>query len=69
MTAKRREAFLAALSACGNVTVAAERACVSRSWVVQQRRREAGFDAACRAAADAARARLRLARDNAPPEN
>ena len=44
----RRKAFLTALAACGNITLAAERVAVSRSWVGLQRATDAGFDAACR---------------------
>jgi len=45
---QRRAAFLAALKATGNQTLAAERARVSRSWVRLHRARDAGFDAAVR---------------------
>jgi hypothetical protein len=66
MSKHRREAFLAALEASGNQTLAAERTCVSRSWVCKQRALDAGFDAACRAAIEAADARLRGAEGNRP---
>ena len=51
---RRCAAFVRALEATGNVTLAAERACVSRSWVLKRRREDPGFDAACRAAIAAA---------------
>jgi hypothetical protein len=57
--AARREVFLRALGACGNQTVAAERARVSRSWVCTWRRKDPGFDAAVKAAVAEAGARLR----------
>ncbi len=70
MTAKmsgcRRDAFLRALEESGNQTLAAERACVSRSWVCKARGLNAAFDAACRAAIEAADARLRGGGGNRP---
>ena len=57
--ARRRRAFLTALSQTGNQTLAAERARVSRSWVTLQRSADPAFDAAVRAAIDAARVALR----------
>ena len=59
ITAARREAFLRALEACGNQTVAAERVRVSRSWVCKWRGLDPDFDAAVKAAVAAAGARLR----------
>jgi hypothetical protein len=67
MSQRRRAAFLRALEATGNQTLAAERACVSRSWVCKERSLNAGFDAACRAAIGAAKERLTEAGENAPP--
>jgi hypothetical protein len=58
MEARRREAFLRALEATGNQTLAAERACVSRSWVCKERGLSAEFDSACRAAISRAERRL-----------
>ena len=58
MSARRCAAFLKALRESGNVTVAAERACVSRSWVVKRRGEDPGFDADCREAVASASARL-----------
>ena len=55
----RRDAFLAALAATGNQTLAAERAKVSRSWVTASRARDAGFDAAVRGAVEEAAVDLR----------
>jgi hypothetical protein len=71
MTAKlserRKGAFLAALALCGNQTVAAERVCVSRSWVCQMRRRDSGFDEACREAIREARDGLAAHPERRPP--
>ena len=67
VSSRRRRAFLKAYASCGNVTVAAERVGVSRSWVSLTRRAEPGFDAACRAALAAAKARLAMSPDNRPP--
>ncbi len=67
MRASRRAAFLRALEASGNVTLASERTGVSRSWVCLERQRNAEFDADCRAAVAAAKARLSQAGDNRPP--
>lgn len=50
ITATRQAAFLKALAETGNQTLAAERAKVSRSWVLLHRKRDAGFDAAVREA-------------------
>lgn len=68
MSDKRRAAFLKALEACGNQTLAAERVCVSRSWVCQERMRNPEFDAECRRVIASAQARLRRAEGNRPPE-
>jgi hypothetical protein len=62
----RRAAFLKALAATGNITVSAERAKVSRSWVLLHRSRDAAFDAACREAVGEARERLREHRERRP---
>ena len=58
ISAARLKAFLKALGETGNQTLAAERAKVSRGWVTLHRGRDAGFDAAVRAAVAAARERL-----------
>lgn len=55
MSGRRRAAFLRALEACGNQTLAAERACVSRSWVCKGRAEDPQFDATVRAAVEKAR--------------
>ena len=68
MSERRRDAFLAALEACGNQTLAAEKAAVSRSWVCKERGLDAGFDARCRAAIAAADGRLKGSADNCPPK-
>jgi hypothetical protein len=67
MSEKRREAFLAALEASGNQTLAAEKAAVSRSWVCKERGLNPEFDSKVRAAIAAADARLKGAGDNRPP--
>jgi hypothetical protein len=48
--APRKRAVVAALGRWGNITLAAERAKVSRSWVERHRGLDPAFDAACRAA-------------------
>ncbi|MGZ9015013.1 MAG: hypothetical protein ACXW26_01150 [Allosphingosinicella sp.] len=72
MTAKmsetRRAAFLKALKVCGNQTVAAERTCVSRSWVCKERGLNPAFDAECRRVIAAAQERLRQAEGSRPPQ-
>jgi hypothetical protein len=67
MSERRRAAFLAALEASGNQTLAAEKACVSRSWVCKERSLNPEFDAKVRALIAAADARLRGGAGNAPP--
>jgi hypothetical protein len=54
----RRHAFLAALRATGNQTLAAERAKVSRSWVQFHRSEDPAFRAAVALAVDEAKAML-----------
>jgi len=68
MSDKRRAAFLKALEATGNQTLAAERACVSRSWVCQERVRNPEFDAECRKLVVSADERLRSTEGNRPPQ-
>ena len=58
ITGRRRANFLHFLAASGNLTISAERAKVSRSWVGLQRSSDAAFDAACRAALAEARRTL-----------
>lgn len=58
MREARKKAFLKALAETGNFTLAAERAKVSRSWVLKARKAEPGFDAACEAAVWESFARL-----------
>lgn len=70
MSASRRNAFLKALGETGNFTISAERAKVSRSWVLLHRKRDAGFDAECREAVEKARQsfdRLRTSGGKQPP--
>lgn len=66
MTAKisprHRQAFLEALAETGNYTLAASQVRVSKDWAFRLRRRDAGFDAACREARE--RARVRLAKSD-----
>jgi hypothetical protein len=50
-----RKAFLRALAETGNVAMAADQVRVSRDWAYKLRRRDAGFDAACREAVAAFR--------------
>lgn len=57
-SAAKQAAFLKAVAETGNQTIAAERAKVSRSWVVLHRSRDAAFDAAVREAVAQARAAL-----------
>jgi len=63
----RRRAFLKAYARTGSVTLSAERAKVSRSWVTLTRRGDAGFDARCRAAKAESAERLAGAVSNRPP--
>lgn len=58
MCGKRRAAFLAALAATGNRTLAAERAKVSRSWVRLHRSTDPAFRAEMEAAVAASARRL-----------
>lgn len=55
---RRRAKFLHFLAASGNLTLSAERAKVSRSWVGLHRSTDPAFDAACRAAIAGARVML-----------
>lgn len=43
MSAGRRSAFLKELGKTGNITVSADRAAVSRGWVLRQRKADAEF--------------------------
>ncbi len=67
MSAARRAAFLKGLAETGNVTVSAERAKVSRSWVQLHRSTDPEFDSACRAAVAEARERLSGHGERRPP--
>jgi hypothetical protein len=58
ITASRRRAFLTYLTNTGNVSLSAERAKVSRSWVRLHRAEDPAFDEACREALAVAGARL-----------
>jgi hypothetical protein len=62
----RRKAFLKALAETDNVTLAAERAKVSRSWVLKARKAEAAFDAACEEAVRQSFGRLAGQESNRP---
>lgn len=68
MSDRRRAAFLKALAVCGNQTLAAERVCVSRSWVCQERMRNPEFNSECGRVIAQARERLRRSEGNRPPE-
>jgi hypothetical protein len=63
----KRRAFLRAFARCGNVTLSAGQAGLSRSWVSLTRRAEPEFDARCRAAKAASAARLAGGECNRPP--
>ena len=67
MAAARQAAFLKALGETGNFTLSAEKAKLSLSWVRLHRAEDQAFDAACRTAVAAAKARLARAGDNRPP--
>lgn len=67
MSPARVAAFLAALRATGNLTLAAERAKVSRSWVRVQRSADPGFARECERAKAAAELRMRRAGRRRPP--
>lgn len=63
----RRAAFLTALAETGNQTLAAERARVSRSWVILRRRTDSSFRRESDTAIAAAKARLAAAAHSRPP--
>lgn len=65
--AARRQAFLKAFAQSGNVTLSAQQAGISRSWVGLARRADPAFDAACKAAKAEASARLAGGERNRPP--
>lgn len=72
MTAKvseaKRRAFLRAFAQSGNMTLSAERAGMSKSWVTKARRADPDFDLACRAAKAASVGRLGAGDCNRPPK-
>src|SRR3954454_9938718 len=68
MSGRKRGAFLRGFARTGNVTLAAERAGLSRSWVSMRRRADPAFDAECRAAKAASAERLGRHAGNRPPE-
>ena len=65
---KRKAAFFKALAETGNQTVSAERARVSRSWVVQWQARDPAFRAEMDVCIAGAAARLAAASSQAPDE-
>ena len=67
MSAARRRAFLSAVAATGNQTLAAERTKVSRSWVQLHRSGDPEFRQAVEDAVAAARARLGHNAERKPP--
>src|SRR3954469_9518004 len=67
MSGRKRGAFLRGFARTGNVTLAAERAGLSRSWVSMTRRADPAFDADCRAAKAASAERLGRGGGNRPP--
>ena len=68
ITESRKSAFLKALSETGNVTISAERAKVSRSWVLKQRRADVGFEAEFLKAKRQSFDRLRMSGERKPPK-
>lgn len=64
--AKRRKDFLAELARAGNLTLAAERAKVSRSWALRRRRDDPAFREQVEAAIRAAHGRLAEAESSGP---
>jgi hypothetical protein len=68
MSAARKDAFLRALAATGNVTLAAEQVGVSRSWVRKRRGEDGVFDAACVRAIGAASGSLGAREGIAAPQ-
>lgn len=62
----RKRAFFAALAETGNQTISAERARVSRSWVILHRRTDPAFRARMEAVLAEARARLADAAEQRP---
>lgn len=68
ISADRRAAFLRAFARSGNLTLAAERAGVSKSWVIKARLADSGFARECRAAKAAAGVRLGGGVCNRPPK-
>jgi hypothetical protein len=67
MSEAKRRAFLKAYAQSGNLTLSAEHAGVSRSWVSLTRRSDPAFDARCRAAKAASAERLAGGESNRPP--
>jgi len=67
ISASRKAVFLKALAQSGNVSLSAERARVSRSWVLLHRKSDPAFDAACTAALVEAKARLATGSASRPP--
>lgn len=63
----KRRAFLKAYRQSGNLTLSAEQAGVSKSWVSLARRSDAAFDARCRAAKAKSAERLAGGGSNRPP--
>jgi hypothetical protein len=63
----KRRAFLKAYSQSGNLTLSAEQAGVSKSWVSLARRCDPEFDSRCRAAKAASAERLAGSGCNRPP--
>jgi hypothetical protein len=63
----KRRAFLKAFAQSGNLTLSAEQAGMSKSWVVKARRSDPDFDAACRAAKAASIEGLGQGVSNRPP--
>lgn len=63
VSAARRAAFLKALAETGSLTLSAGRARVNKDWSLWHRKRDPGFDAACREAIAAAELAIDATRD------
>jgi hypothetical protein len=66
-TQRQLAAFLTTLSETGNISMAAERTALCRTWVTRQRRTDAEFRAKTDAAIAAAQARIGACPDATPP--
>lgn len=67
VSAAKRRAFLKAYAQSGNLTLSAEQAGMSKSWVVKAKRSDPDFDRDCRAAKATSVERLAGGECNRPP--